>query len=209
MRRPLLGSCLWYKQRSPARALLPGSCFWYKRQLINGCGCPAGSAVASEIGLCDWALCCPADAGGVPRQQQVTTQTPDFDIHRGCMDGRCGSRARHVTGGQCSNSCFASHDMDCDDGGYGSEYSLCAYGTDCGDCGSRSSRLAGEEEPAALAPDALVEQQRAKAMRHEARAVGAVVGVGALAVAAVVAYRRRRAVANAAGDGAATVAPML
>ena len=77
-------------ERSSGDCCVPGSCFWYKRQLINGCGCPAGSAVASEIGLCDWALCCPADEGGVPRQQQVTTQTPDFDIHRGCMDGRCG-----------------------------------------------------------------------------------------------------------------------
>ena len=192
-------------QEHPCKDLccVPGSCFWYKRQLINGCGCPAGSAVASEIGLCDWALCCPADAGGVPRQQQVTTQTPAFDIHRG-------SRGRHVTGGQCSNMCVHSHDMDCDDGGYGSEYSLCVRGTDCGDCGSR---LASEEEPAALAPDALVEQQHAKAAHRraaEARVVGAVVGVGALAAAAVARRRRRAASADLYGWSAPeAVAPML
>ena len=48
-------------------------------------------------------------------------------------------------------------------------------------------------------------------MRHEARAVGAFVGVGALAAAAVVAYRRRRAAsADVYGWSAPeAVAPML
>jgi len=37
----------------------------------------------------------------------------------------------------CSNTCVFRHDGDCDDGGPGSEYSVCSYGTDCIDCGSR------------------------------------------------------------------------
>lgn len=37
----------------------------------------------------------------------------------------------------CTNSCQFPNDGECDDGGTASETSLCAYGTDCGDCGSR------------------------------------------------------------------------
>lgn len=35
------------------------------------------------------------------------------------------------------NSCFYAFDGECDDGGPGSQYSVCAYGTDRFDCGSR------------------------------------------------------------------------
>ena len=110
--------------------------------------------------------------------------------------------------------CIHSHDMDCDDGGYGSEYSLCAFGTDCGDCGSRAMRLA-EEPPAELAPEALVEQKHAKtiSMRRwaaaltaaQAFAVATVVGL----VVAVVVLRKKLAAARAAAPGAAASAPML
>ena len=40
----------------------------------------------------------------------------------------------------CLNTCFHSSDTDCDDGGPGSKYSSCAYGTDCEDCGPRPVR---------------------------------------------------------------------
>jgi V8-like Glu-specific endopeptidase len=33
-----------------------------------------------------------------------------------------------------NNSCVYAFDVDCDDGGSGSDYSLCSYGTDCNDC---------------------------------------------------------------------------
>lgn len=39
--------------------------------------------------------------------------------------------------GACSNSCYHSSDGECDDGGAGSQYSLCELGTDCADCGVR------------------------------------------------------------------------
>jgi hypothetical protein len=38
----------------------------------------------------------------------------------------------------CSNSCIYPSDGMCDDGGSGSLYSICNFGTDCTDCGTRS-----------------------------------------------------------------------
>ena len=35
----------------------------------------------------------------------------------------------------CQNHCVYASDGDCDDGGPGAEFSLCAYGSDCQDCG--------------------------------------------------------------------------
>jgi hypothetical protein len=40
------------------------------------------------------------------------------------------------TGG-CSDTCYYPHDGECDDGGPGADYDGCAFGTDCGDCGTR------------------------------------------------------------------------
>jgi hypothetical protein len=48
----------------------------------------------------------------------------------------------HLSGtvGQCSNTCNYASDGDCDDGGPGSEFSgSCSLGTDCADCGTRST----------------------------------------------------------------------
>ena len=42
----------------------------------------------------------------------------------------------------CTNFCVHSRDGDCDDGGPGSEYSLCSPGTDCADCGRCSNTCA-------------------------------------------------------------------
>ena len=40
----------------------------------------------------------------------------------------------------CSDACGTSHDRECDDGGPGSLYDICSYGTDCSDCGPRPPR---------------------------------------------------------------------
>lgn len=45
-----------------------------------------------------------------------------------------GSGCYYSSGGGCSDTCQYKKDNDCDDGGPGSEYSLCAPGTDCHDC---------------------------------------------------------------------------
>ena len=39
----------------------------------------------------------------------------------------------------CTSTCRLASNGDCDDGGPGSEFSVCAYGTDCEDCGARTS----------------------------------------------------------------------
>ena len=39
--------------------------------------------------------------------------------------------------GKCIDTCPYADDGDCDDGGPGSDYSVCELGTDCADCGSR------------------------------------------------------------------------
>ncbi|MFK8003043.1 MAG: serine/threonine protein kinase [Polyangiales bacterium] len=47
------------------------------------------------------------------------------------------SRARRRA--RCTNTCQYANDNDCDDGGENSLTGLCAFGTDCNDCGSRSA----------------------------------------------------------------------
>lgn len=39
----------------------------------------------------------------------------------------------------CTETCRYSKDALCDDGGAGSQYSVCVFGTDCADCGSRAA----------------------------------------------------------------------
>lgn len=39
----------------------------------------------------------------------------------------------------CANTCQWAYDGQCDDGGLDSEFAVCEYGTDCFDCGNRSS----------------------------------------------------------------------
>ena len=52
----------------------------------------------------------------------------------------------------CDNICSYANDNDCDDGGLGSEFSECEFGTDCEDCGSRTVLL--EPPPPVLMPNA-------------------------------------------------------
>lgn len=53
----------------------------------------------------------------------------------------------------CTNTCPYANDGECDDGGPGSLYDVCAFGTDCGDCGPREDPSAppppppGEDDP--------------------------------------------------------------
>ena len=48
---------------------------------------------------------------------------------------------------QCTNTCSTAHDNECDDGGPGSLYSICALGTDCNDCGPRGAGAAAQVAP--------------------------------------------------------------
>ena len=67
----------------------------------------------------------------------VTDALPKEDRRRSRMlSGGCGAGGG---GGEtaCYESCYYSSDGDCDDGGVGAEYSACAHGSDCYDCGPR------------------------------------------------------------------------
>lgn len=59
--------------------------------------------------------------------------------------------------GGCSDSCSYAGDGECDDGGEGSDYNVCDFGSDCSDCGTREApdgdagclntcRFAGDDE---------------------------------------------------------------
>ncbi len=49
------------------------------------------------------------------------------------------STSGNNTGGQlCTNTCEDADDGFCDDGGEDSDYDVCSFGSDCGDCGPRN-----------------------------------------------------------------------
>jgi len=53
-------------------------------------------------------------------------------VWQNCLEGNgCSERPK------CKNTCYRGYinDGDCDDGGAGAEYNVCALGTDCDDCG--------------------------------------------------------------------------
>lgn len=63
-----------------------------------------------------------------------------------CGPRVAGSQPPPQQGGMlCTNTCSTSNDSECDDGGPGSLYSICALGSDCNDCGPRSP---GAQAPA-------------------------------------------------------------
>lgn len=57
-------------------------------------------------------------------------------LGNGCFGGIEGNNG-------CTNTCSFKFDGECDDGGPGSDFALCSFGTDCGDCGDRSDDSAG------------------------------------------------------------------
>ncbi|MBO6939293.1 MAG: hypothetical protein JJ863_30260 [Deltaproteobacteria bacterium] len=70
----------------------------------------------------------------------VSTQLPlPCAYLDGASGGGGGGASSGGGGGEagCTNTCDSANDGDCDDGGPGSAYDVCEYGTDCGDCGPR------------------------------------------------------------------------
>ena len=82
---------------------------------------------------------------GATRFQGTSTQLPmpcaalDYASGNGGGGGGASSGGGSTGGGGggCSNTCSSSGDGECDDGGPGSLYDVCALGTDCDDCGPR------------------------------------------------------------------------
>ena len=66
--------------------------------------------------------------------------TASFSLNNMAAD--CGNRPNQDQ--DCVNTCPYSFDGVCDDGGNFSSSSVCAFGTDCGDCGSRGAVLCSD-----------------------------------------------------------------
>lgn len=63
-----------------------------------------------------------------------------------CEEGENGAGVPDVPAGAndlCSDACQYARDGECDDGGAGSAYAVCAFGSDCSDCGARDPADAG------------------------------------------------------------------
>lgn len=87
---------------------------------------PAGSTTveAESVGYVSASRTCDVTAGG----------------ETWCSVGLTASSAPPPPAGSlCTDTCRDAGDGWCDDGGEGSDYSICALGTDCGDCGPRAS----------------------------------------------------------------------
>ncbi len=54
------------------------------------------------------------------------------------FDGQYGYCAEDEALVLCQDTCEWANDGECDDGGQGSAYNVCGYGSDCGDCGTRT-----------------------------------------------------------------------
>ena len=107
----------------------------------------------------------------------------------------------------CTNTCAHDHDGDCDDGGPGAEWSFCAIGTDCADCGAHGFAFLRAEADAIdqrVFP-ALRDQKIAKSAGQNRRAslsvAFAAVAIGAVALVAAVLVKGR---VSRAPTGAAT-----
>jgi len=61
---------------------------------------------------------------------------------RTCGDDGCGGSCG-TCGSLCTDSCTYAYDFECDDGGPFSDWSLCPLGSDCFDCGPRSTFCSG------------------------------------------------------------------
>ena len=75
---------------------------------------------------------------GAPACDEDDGPSPDDEYGEGGVSGEGDGETPTGDGPACTNTCQFANDGDCDDGGPGSDFSVCAYGTDCGDCGPRN-----------------------------------------------------------------------
>jgi hypothetical protein len=109
--------------------------------MCAGINCVNGTCVAGicecetnyEGTLCDEIIdpCYGVDCG---THGDCNATSGDCDCDNGWTGSDCS-----VAGGTCSNTCEYASDGECDDGGPGSAYNVCDCGSDCDDCGSRST----------------------------------------------------------------------
>ncbi|HJL44798.1 MAG TPA: hypothetical protein RMG45_03145, partial [Polyangiaceae bacterium LLY-WYZ-15_(1-7)] len=69
------------------------------------------------------------------------------DPTAGASSGGSASASASAGGGSCTNTCSSANDGECDDGGPGAQYDVCALGTDCADCGPRGGSASATASP--------------------------------------------------------------
>jgi len=72
------------------------------------------------------------DAVAAALRDQVESDLVTWDIPEACTPGDDTEETE-----LCTNTCEYAGDGECDDGGTGSDFAICEYGTDCDDCGAR------------------------------------------------------------------------
>jgi hypothetical protein len=105
--------------------------------------CASGLCVPDQDGVnvcfaaCEEANSCSLDSCGPV--EGVVDLEPVMGGLGGATAMACGMApsAPDIAGGMCTDTCQWANDGICDDGGPGSAYSVCGFGTDCGDCGAR------------------------------------------------------------------------
>ena len=83
-----------------------------------------------------------ADAAEKARLQAALPPAEKVVVVAADPAAKAAATAAPMEATMCTNFCVHSRDGDCDDGGPGSEYSLCSPGTDCADCGRCSNTCA-------------------------------------------------------------------
>ena len=122
---------------APSAALLKATMI-HGGQLMNGSAsdCEHGCAADGSDETPFWNMSVPTamlqQGYGRLRLDTVLRQ-PTSDFELAVFDGLHNASSEH-----CLASCAWSSDGQCDDGGENSAYSLCAFGSDCTDCGARS-----------------------------------------------------------------------
>jgi hypothetical protein len=109
-----------------------GSCVC---DVSNGCDSGCSCDLDCAVPFCGDGNC---DAGEDSQNCALDCNTTCYcDTTAGCEAGcACDSDCL------CDDTCEYASDGACDDGGPGSEYSACTYGTDCTDCGPRDPDVA-------------------------------------------------------------------
>lgn len=108
----------------------------------NGGQCPNGEVPCGGGCMPAGSVCC----GG----SYCPSDFPVCGGTNGCTPGRCcqsGSAPPPEPREVCLNTCVYAFDGECDDGLRGSVYDLCDPGTDCADCGPRTTGTDSEYEP--------------------------------------------------------------
>ena len=123
---------------SNVQLLLARSFFW-----LDNVACTGSESRLSDCSASPWGYdsCGTAESagaicsGGVPLALPPPPLPPAIHLQSHTIEAP--TDATLLRG--CTNTCERAFDYECDDGGFGAEFSSCTYGSDCFDCGPRES----------------------------------------------------------------------